>query len=325
MHLNSLRASAGLLAAGGASTGHVTLHVLLTYFQTGPLAFASDASLVGAGCLYVLGTRRLSEKGRAWPAWCTVAFLSGLALIFVAVGSGLAAYDDLNLSAHMVQHVLLMMLAPALIALSRPVTLIAQASGRRVQVRVLKIVNSRAIGVVSGPIAAVLYYGSMWAIFVTSVYAYSVTHPLFHDATHLYLLIVGYLFWQGVVGLDASRHRTSHAVRLIMLFSGMPVESFLALTILNMSEPIAPGYTVIGTHTGGDVFWITSMLVMVAAIIVAMTQWVKSEERLGARINAQFDRHAELGEPQLSEDEIERLRVLLAPGPPGIEVGRGHH
>lgn len=284
---------AALRAAGDAPSAHVSARVLLTYFQTGATSCVADASLALIAALYVLGIRRLALRGRSWPISQLLAFLAGLSCIFVATGSGLAAYDGISLPAHVVQHLFLMMIGAPLLALGRPVTLLVQAGGRTTQVFVLKIVNSQVMQVLSGPVAAILYYGSMWVYFVTPIYAYANTHTTFHDASHLYFSAVGYLFWQGIIGLDVSRHRTSHALRLLTLFLGMPLEAFLGLTIMSMSKPIAKGYTLAGTHAGGAVFWITSMLVMGVAIVISLRQWMQAEDRRSARIDAALDREFE--------------------------------
>ncbi len=319
-------AGSGLLAAGDAPNAHLTARVLLTYFQTDLLSIVTDLLLILVAIVYVVGVRRLASKGRGWSGWSTAAFMAGLCFLFLAVGSGLAAYDDINLSAHVIQHLFLMMIAPPLLALGRPVTLLAQASSRPVQVRVLKVANSRALGVISGPIAWVAYYGAMWVFFLTPIYRITGEHPLLHDATHVIFFTLGYLFWQGVVGLDASSHRVSHALRLGALFIGMPIEAFLGLAIMSMARPIAPGYTLANTHDGGATFWITSMFVMAIAILVSLGQWVRSEDRKAARIDAAFDRHAELGEPQITEEELARLRAFAAPGRPlpGTPATTGH-
>jgi cytochrome c oxidase assembly factor CtaG len=55
-----------------------------------------------------------------FPGWRLVAFLSGLASLWVAVGSPLAALDDELLLVHMLQHILLMAVAPPLILLGSP-------------------------------------------------------------------------------------------------------------------------------------------------------------------------------------------------------------
>jgi cytochrome c oxidase assembly factor CtaG len=54
------------------------------------------------------------------PIWRLVAFLSGLFSLWIALGSPLSAFDDVSLSAHMMQHLLLMVVAPPLLLLGAP-------------------------------------------------------------------------------------------------------------------------------------------------------------------------------------------------------------
>lgn len=52
--------------------------------------------------------------------WRLAAFLSGVFSLWFAIGSPLEAFDDLSLSVHMVQHLILMAVAPPLILLGAP-------------------------------------------------------------------------------------------------------------------------------------------------------------------------------------------------------------
>src|SRR5262249_38761597 len=72
-------------------------------------------------CLYLRGWLRVrSNSTNALSFWQASSFLSGLLLIWFAVGSPLAALDMQLLTAHMVQHLLLMTFAPPLILLGSP-------------------------------------------------------------------------------------------------------------------------------------------------------------------------------------------------------------
>src|ERR1700739_272463 len=71
--------------------------------------------------LYVHGWRRIqSASGSAIPGWRSASFLFGMFLIWAALGSPLVAYDHDLLTVHMIQHLLLMTFAPALILLGEP-------------------------------------------------------------------------------------------------------------------------------------------------------------------------------------------------------------
>ncbi len=75
--------------------------------------------------LYLAGTRRVS---RPWPWPRTLAFLAGVACVLVALQSGIGAFDDRLLSDHMVQHVLLLELAPLLLLAGRPGILLLRST-----------------------------------------------------------------------------------------------------------------------------------------------------------------------------------------------------
>lgn len=274
----------GAFAYAGAPSSVVHAQVLLAGFQTGVLSLAADGLLCSVFGLYLLGVKCLARRGRFWPWLSSLTFGLGLFSVFVAVGSGLAAYDDANVTMHVVQHVLLMMVAPPLLALGKPVTLLAQAGSRRVQIVTLRVVNSGPVAWLSFPaLAWVLYYGSMYAFFTTAIYAFSVHHPLFHDAMHAEGFLVGYLYWQPLVGLDPSRWKMAYPLRMATLFLGMPWEAFLGVTLISSSQPIATINTVAGTQTGGETFWILAMLANGLALGVLVRQWFRQLEREGPR------------------------------------------
>src|SRR5439155_21867767 len=93
------------------------------------------ALLVLAAGLYLYGVRRLRLRGDRWSPLRTVSWLAGgLGSIAFATMTGLGAYDEALFSAHMVQHMILSMVAPVFLALAAPVTLALRtlpAAGRR--------------------------------------------------------------------------------------------------------------------------------------------------------------------------------------------------
>ncbi len=77
------------------------------------------AALVLSAVVYLRGWRRLHRHDpRRWPAGRAVAFVAGLVTIFLALASPIEAFADLLLQVHMLQHLLLLMVAPPLIWLA---------------------------------------------------------------------------------------------------------------------------------------------------------------------------------------------------------------
>ncbi|MDQ4039102.1 MAG: cytochrome c oxidase assembly protein, partial [Actinomycetota bacterium] len=75
---------------------------LLTEARLDPLM--TTTILLAAG-LYFWGVRRLAERGVGWPLGRQIAwYVGGLGTLALATLSGLAAYDTVLFSAHMVQH-----------------------------------------------------------------------------------------------------------------------------------------------------------------------------------------------------------------------------
>lgn len=80
-----------------------------------------------AAIVYLRGWRHLrSTSSSAIPAWHAAGFLSGLLLIWLALGSPLAALDHELLTVHMAKHLLLMTFAPPLILLGGPIMALSQ-------------------------------------------------------------------------------------------------------------------------------------------------------------------------------------------------------
>src|SRR5271166_2749361 len=80
------------------------------------------SAMVLSGFVYSRGWLHLrSVSVSAIPRWRAGSFLLGLLLVWVAVGSPLATFDEELLTVHMIQHLLLMTLAPALLLLGAPV------------------------------------------------------------------------------------------------------------------------------------------------------------------------------------------------------------
>ena len=85
---------------------------------TGGPAFAW---VVGAAILYWLGGRRTAHShGAGGRRWRTACFVAGLATIVAALDSSIDGLAEQLLWVHMVQHILLLVVAPPLLALARP-------------------------------------------------------------------------------------------------------------------------------------------------------------------------------------------------------------
>ncbi|MBI3745589.1 MAG: cytochrome c oxidase assembly protein [Chloroflexi bacterium] len=253
------------------------------------------------------------------------ALVFGLVAIAVALQSGLARYDTTLFSLHMVQHLLLTMVAPSLLALAAPITQLLRASSPGTRQRlILPVLHSRVVLVIGHPILAwILFAAVMWGSHFSPLFNASLEDPLAHDLEHLAYLTVGLLFWWPVVGLDPSPHRMAYPARIGYAFLQMPLNSFLAMAILFADASLYPHYATLGAPYGIDalsdqrlaagIMWIFGDLVFLVSTLMLVGAWMRSETRASTRPSAERRVDAEMASIREREAAL-RLRRATGAG-----------
>lgn len=273
-----------MLAVSAVISPPVRVGTLLTAWQSDWPVLIAAGFEAAAVAWYIASVYRLRRRGRRWPLRRIAAFVAGVLVVVIAINSGLAHYDDTNFTAHVFQHLLLMNLAPPLLALGAPVTLALQSSRRRTTTWILKVLHSAPARLLTHPgVAAGMAIVTMYGYFLTPLYRLSLEYPLLHYYMHLHFLIAGCLYWWPLVGADVLPRRWSHGAKLALLFASVPWTSFLGIAILTMSTPIAPQHTLADTHAGGGVLWATSEFFTAAALLIVFADWAKSDLKQAAR------------------------------------------
>ncbi|MHB8673369.1 MAG: cytochrome c oxidase assembly protein [Candidatus Limnocylindrales bacterium] len=229
------------------------------------------------------------------------AFLGGLLAIEIALQSVIERYDTTLFSVHMVQHVLLTLVAAPLLALGAPITLLLRVARPEQRRRfILPILHSRLVKVLAFPVVSwSLFAGVMWGTHFSPMFERSLSDPLVHDIEHALYLTVGLLFWWPAVALDPSPWRMPHPARVMYVFLQMPQNTFLALAILTAGAPLYPHYA--NLHLGwglgaladqqlaGGLMWIIGDFVFISAIILVVAGWMRREQRDTAREERRAD------------------------------------
>lgn len=259
--------------------------------------------------LYLAGVRRLARRGRTWSAARTVSFLCGIAVLVFGAMSGLAAYEDVLFSVHVVQHLLLSMAGPILIALAAPVTLALQATTRPTQVFLLRILRSQPVKVLTHPAFIwLLFGGTLFVLYFTDLYELSLRNDVVHAWLHLHFVVSGLLFFWIVVGLDPSGWRLPHWSRLLLVLLAVPFHVFLGVAILSSDQVIAESwYAALGRtwgaspladqRTGAGILWSVGDVLSLVAAGVVLVQWIAHDEREAARADRRLDDAARRAAP----------------------------
>jgi putative copper resistance protein D len=267
------------------------IHSAMTQWDLSPFPLLVLVVVIATAAWYLRAESALSARGRRWSGKRTVSFMAGLVAVDLALQSPMATFSMGYFQAHVIQHLLLMVVAPPLLALGAPMTLALQTSSRRGKVRLLRLLNARPFQLLTHPIPVwFLYYVSMFAFFLTFALGFAMNHMWVMDLVNLAFLGASTLFWWPIVGLDPIPHRQmGHGTRIVSLLIGVPIESFLALALLSSARPAASMYTVGSTHAGAAILWVGAELFTFLALIPVFVQWVRFEERRSARYDAQLD------------------------------------
>jgi putative copper resistance protein D len=275
-----------------------------TVFTDARFPLVPTAVIIFTTGLYLYAVQRLRARGDAW-SWARVgAWLTGELVLAVALVSGLEAYDTTLFGVHMVQHMLLAMVAPVFLALGAPVTLALRTLGKRPRSVLLSVLHSRLAKVVTFPaVPWLLFVGSPFALYFSGWYAATLDDRGLHDLLHLHFVLMGCLFFWPIIGVDPVPGRVSHPFRILMLFATMPFHAFLGIAIMSVEDSgkglIAPEHyrAVIGLsravyqqQVGGGLIWASGDVVGLLFIGVAVVQWMQASDREAEREDRRLDR-----------------------------------
>ncbi len=316
----------------GAAPGD--LELTLGYPLNGPPTFITlivdwrfdwllGAGAIAATVLYLVGVRRLHRNGVHWPPGRTVAWVVGCLMIVLATSSGLGRYAVAEFSIHMIAHMVLGMVAPILLVLGGPVTLalrVLPPAGRSgvpgLREGIVSAMHSRFVRFVTHPLVVfVLFVVSFYALYFTSMFELMITSHVGHVLMNLHFLVVGYLYYWVIIGVDPSPRQLSPLIRLALLLGALPFHAFFGLALMNSHSAMAADYygglalpwvtdLVAEQRLGGAIAWGATELPIIIVMIALMTQWARSDEREARRSDRMGDRGA--------DEELEAYNRMLA-------------
>ncbi len=214
------------------------------------------------------------------------AFLSGLLLIFVATESPLDTFDNLYLSAHMTQHLLLMMFAPPLILLGQPTLpllrglpkrFVKEGLGPFLSWPVLKSVSSTLI---SPPVAWSAFAFSTIFWHLPKFYELALGSPFWHAVQHASFFWTGILFWWPIVQPTPAKPKWPLWTKIpYLLFADILNTAISALFVFS-GRLLYPSYALAGASSfrpqddqtvAGLIMWVPGSLVyLLPAFTLAM-------------------------------------------------------
>ena len=252
--------------------------------------------------LYLAAVRRYdaAHRPRPFPRWRIASFASGTLVLWAALVP-LDVYADRRFALHMVQHLLLMLVAAPLLLLGTPLLLARLAAPAPWQRPLGRALRHPAIHALQFPVLTWSALAAvMWGSHYSALYETALENPLMHGIEHALYLGAALLFWLPVVGAEPSPWRMSHPLRLLYLMVAGPPNVFLALSLYQSTRPLYQHYEVLNLlagqsaladqRAGAAVMWILGGIPFLVAMVAVTAGWARHEALLARRIDAALDR-----------------------------------
>jgi putative membrane protein len=240
------------------------------------------AAIYGRGWLAIRKTRAAQFTGLRLAS-----FLGGLAVLWLAIGSPMDGFADALLSAHMVEHLLLMSFVPPMLLWGLPVVPLLRGLPRVVRRYVvgpiIRIPLMRRIGQ-SLVVPVVAWFAmniSFLAWHVPAAYDFALEHERWHDFEHICFLLTSLLFWWCILRPWPATTRRHGWGMLLYLVAADIVNTILSAFLAFCGRPVYSYYldhpnpfhavALDDQILGAVIMWVVgSMVFLVPAIAITL-------------------------------------------------------
>lgn len=280
-------------SAHGVASGGVTPGTLATAWTFDPFVIAP---VLISGWLYARGVRALWARagvGGGVARWQAAAFGGGLLTLLGALMSPLDALSLELFSAHMTQHMLLILVAAPLLVLGAPLVAFVWALPSRWRRVVRTLQRGPAVApawrAVTHPAAAWSIYAlAFWAWHAPFLFDAAVRHDAVHAAEHVTFVAAALLFWWTLIH-SAGRNRLPHPAAIAFVFTTMLQQSALAALLTFSSVRWYGVYADASTtwhisvlqdqRLAGLIMWMPSNLLYLLVVGWLILRWLAEDER----------------------------------------------
>ncbi len=248
--------------------------------------------MIVLGLVYLRGWFAIRKtRPIQFPLWRLGAFLLGLAVIWLAIASPLDGFADVLLSAHMVEHLLLMSFVPPLLLLGCPVVPLLRGLPRLITVQVLgPLIRTKALRqlghVLITPLVAWLAMNlAFLGWHVPAAYDFALEHERWHEFEHLCFLGTSILFWWPIIRPWPTRESYTGWLLLGYLVMADIVNTLLSAFLAFCDRPVYPYYLrepnafdispLSDQRAGAVVMWVIGSVVFLVPAVVLTVRLVQ--------------------------------------------------
>ena len=218
-------------------------------FDTWSLPIWLTLTILLTALLYLRGWFAIRKTRREqFNGWRLASFLFGLTVLWLAIGSPLDAFADVLLSAHMVEHLLLMSVVPPLLLLGLPVVPLLRGlpilTRKAILGHLLRFPPLRRLGhwLVLPTVAWLAMNLTFLAWHVPAAYDFALNHENWHDFEHICFLATSLLFWWCILQpWPSAQHRQTWSLLLYLVAADL-VNTALSAFLAFCNRPVYAFY-----------------------------------------------------------------------------------
>jgi putative copper resistance protein D len=149
-------------------------------------------------------------------------------------------------------------------------------------------------------VALPLFVGSFYGLYFSGLFDSALTYHWAHLAMNAHFLLVGYVFYWPVIGVDPAPRRMPPLGRLGMIFAAMPFHAFFGVALMSMQTVIGEtfyrglklpwvGDLLTDQRLGGGIAWASGEVPVLLVLIALLVQWARTDEREARRSDRRED------------------------------------
>ena len=270
-------------------------HALAHVWQFEPW-WALALVVLGGGYLAAFAAGRRAGDGGRVPVLRAVSFVGGLGLTLLTLCSAIGAYAMTVFWVHMVEHLILIMVVPALLVLGHPLTVVRQSLSPLGRTRFDAVLRSWPIAVLTHPLSGFTVYAVViFGTHLTSFMDQMAVHGWLMTGEQVVYVVSGWLLLLPLIGEEPIRWRPPYLPRVALLLFAMVPDTVVGIVLLQSEHVLFPVYMrnhpdwaptpVRDTQIGGALMWVGGdglmMLLAVGLVVVLITNKGAQQNVLG--------------------------------------------
>lgn len=224
--------------------------------------------------MYIVAVVVSNKRYKPWPIHRIFCWALSCILATFSVVGPLANRAHVDFTAHMFGHLFLGMLAPLLMVLAAPMTLLLRTLSAPIARRFSKVIRSWPFRIITNPVvASLLNIGGLWILYTTNLFSLMHEYILLHLIVHFHIFLAGYLFTVSMIYIDPIPHRISFRTRAIVLVASLAGHGILSKYIY--ANP-PNGVTVDQAELGGMLMYYGGDIIDIVIIFILCLHWFKA-------------------------------------------------